>query len=115
LARVVCDKALQTADSNRLALDAAHAFLLALGLLRAYTAADSRQRGGLLDLRSSLEELALSNQRDEFRNLDLYRAARDTGLVLAVLAALRFFDRHFRRVAERYFIEILIADVRSLF
>ena len=114
LARVVRDKPLQAADRHRLALDAAHALLLALGLLRAYTAADSRQRGGLLDLGRCFEELALGNQRDELRDLDLHRAARDAGLVLAVQAALRFFDRHFRRVAERDFVKVLVAHVRRL-
>ena len=58
--------------------------LLALGLLRANTAADSRQRGGFLDLGRGFEELALSHERDELGDFNLHRAAGDTGLVLAV-------------------------------
>ena len=113
-ARVVGYKALQTADGNGLTLDAADTVALALALLRAYTAADSGQSGGLLDLGSRLEELALGNQSDKLRNLNLYRAAGHAGLVLAVQAALCFLDRHFSGVAERYLFEIFIADVRRL-
>ena len=113
-ARVVGNEALQTADGYRLALDAAHAVTLALALLRAYTAADSRQCGGLLDLGSRFEKLALGNKSDKFRTLDLYRAAGHAGLVLAVQAALCFLDRHFSGVAERYLFKVLIADVRRL-
>ena len=113
-ARVVGYKALQTADCYSLALDAAYAVALALAFLRADTAADSGQSGGLLDLGSRLEELALSNQSDELRNLNLYRTAGHAGLVLAVQAALCFLDRHFSGVAERYLFKVLIADVRCL-
>ena len=113
-ARVVGNKALQTADGYRLALDAADTVTLALALLRADTAADSRQCGGFLDLRSRFEELALSDQRDELRDLDLYRTAGHAGLVLAVQAALCFLDRHFGGVAKRYLFKVLIADVRRL-
>ena len=113
-ARIVGNKTLQTADCYSLALDAAYAVALALALLRADTAADSGQCGGFLDLGSRLEELALGNQSDELRDLNLYRAAGHAGLVLAVQAALRFLDRHFSGVAERYLFKILIADVRRL-
>ena len=113
-ARIVRNETLQTADGYRLALDAADTVTLALALLRAYTAADSRQCGGLLDLGSRLEELALGNQSDELRNLNLYRTAGHAGLVLAVQAALCFLDRHFSGVAERYLFKVLIADVRRL-
>ena len=113
-ARIVGYKALQTADGYSLALDAADTVALALALLRADTAADSGQSGGLLDLRSRLEELALGNQSDKLRNLNLYRAAGHAGLVLAVQAALCFLDRHFSGVAERYLFKVLIADVRRL-
>ena len=114
LAGIVCNEALQTADGNGLTLDAAYAVALALALLRAYTAADSGQCGGLLDLGSRFEELALSDQRDELRNLNLYRAAGHAGLVFAVQAALCFLDRHFSGIAERYLFKVLIADVRCL-
>ena len=113
-ARIVGYKALQTADCYSLALDAADTVALALALLRADTTADSGQCGGLLDLGSRLEELALGNQSDELRNLNLYRAAGHAGLVLAVQAALCFLDRHFSGVAERYLFKVLIADVRCL-
>ena len=113
-ARVVGNEALQTADGNGLALDAADTVALALALLRAYTAADSGQRGGLLDLGSRFEELALGNQSDKLRNLNLYRAAGHAGLVLAVQAALCFLDRHFSGIAERYLFKVFIADVRRL-
>ena len=113
-ARVVGNEALQTADGYRLALDAAHAVALALALLRADTTADSGQCGGLLDLGSRLEELALGNQSDELRNLNLYRTAGHAGLVFAVQAALCFLDRHFGGVAKRYLFKVLIADVRRL-
>ena len=111
---VVGNKALQTADRDRLALDAAHALAFTLALLRADTAADGGQGGGLLDLGGGLEELALSDERDELRDLDADRAARYAGLVLAVQAALCLFERHFGGVAQRDFLKVLVADVGVL-
>ena len=114
LARIIRDKALQAADRDRLTLNAAYAFLLALCFLRAHAAADSGQRRGFLDFGRSFEEFALGDKRDKFRDLYLHWTARDTGLMLAVQATLRFLDRHFRCVAECDLIKVLVADVGVL-
>ena len=62
--RVVRREALEAADADRLALDAAHAALLALRLLRAYAAADRGQAVGLPDLVVGFGVLALGDQCD---------------------------------------------------
>ena len=80
----VGDKALEAADADGLALDAAHALRFALRLLRADAAADGGQGGGLMnDLIGALIVL-FGDLLDEFGDLDLHRAAGDAGMVLAV-------------------------------
>ena len=113
--RVVCDKALQTADADCLALDGADALALTLAFLRADTTADSGQCGGFLDLGSSLEEFTLCDQSDKLRNLYADRAAGNAGLVLTVEAAGCLLDCHFSGIAGCNFLEVLIADVGVLF
>lgn len=44
-------------------------------------------------------KIAFGNFRDKVRNMNIDRAAADAGLVLAVEAALGFFDCRFRRIA----------------
>ena len=68
---VVGDKALETADTDALALDAANALTLALLLLRANTAADSRQGVGGGDDLICCVKVALCDLGDEFG--DAYR------------------------------------------
>jgi len=69
-ARVVGNKALQTADGYRLALDAAHAVTLTLALLRAHTAADRRKCGGFCDYLCGFLVVAFLNLFDKARNVD---------------------------------------------
>ena len=114
LAVPVGDKALETADGDRLALDAADALGLALRFLRADTAGQSRQRvGGGNDLICG-GKIALRDLCDKVRDLDVDRAAADAERLLAVQAALCLFHGHFRRVAEGNFLKIMITDVRIL-
>ena len=69
---VVGAEALQAANGHALALDAPHAFALALVFLGADTAADGGQCGSLRDLLVPFFKLALSHQGDELG--DLYRS-----------------------------------------
>ena len=102
----VSRKALQTADGNRLALDAAHALGFTLGLLRTYTAADCRQRTGLLDGSAGVGEFVLGDQLDKFRDLHVDWAAADAGHMFAVEAALCFLYRHLFGVSVRNFLKV---------
>ena len=114
LAIPVGDKALQPADGDRLALHAAHALALTLGLLRADTAGQGGQsiRGG--DDLVSAEKIALGDLGDELRNADVDGAALDALRILAVQAAACFLHGHLLGVAKGDLFEILIADVRCL-
>ena len=81
---ILVHKALEAADADGLALDAAHALRFALRLLRADAAADGGQGRGLMnDLIGALIVL-FGDLLDEFGDLDLHRAAGDAGMVLAV-------------------------------
>ena len=75
---------LQPADGDRLALDAAHALLLALRFLRAYPAAHGGQGAGLLDDVVCLFKLPFRHFGDEFGDMDADGAAAHAGLVFAV-------------------------------
>ena len=110
----VGNESLKTADSYRLALDAAYALALALGLLGTYASADSRQGAGLVDNLISALKIALLNLCDEFRNVDGNRAAALAGLLGAVQAAVCLVDSLLLGVAKSYFLEVLVADVRVL-
>ena len=75
----VRNKALQTADADGFALDAADALALALMLLRADTAADGGQRTGLGNHVIGGLKIALGDVLDEAGNIDLNRAAAAGG------------------------------------
>ena len=110
----VGNKALQTSDGDRLALDAADAFALALALLGADTAGEGgKSVGGGDDLIGRLE-IALSDLGDEFGDTDIDGAAADAQGLFAVQAALCLVDGHFLSVAERNFLKILIAYIGLL-
>ena len=64
----VGDKALETANADGLALDAADALAFALVLLRADTAADGGQRAGLSDHMVSSLKITLGHMLDEAGN-----------------------------------------------
>ena len=87
LARPVGHEALELADRDALALDAQDAAAFALGLLRAHTAANGRQRAVLGDDRRGAGEIAVLDLRDEFGNLDAYGAGAHAAGVLAMQAA----------------------------
>ena len=112
---IVSSKALQTANANRFALDAADTLALALALLRAYTTTDSRKGAGLLDLCVCFQELAFLNQGDELRNLYIYRTAANTRLIFTVQAAGCFVHCGSLVITEGNFQEVLISYVRILF
>ena len=114
LAVPVGDKALQTANADGLALDAAHALTLALLLLRADTAADGGQGAVLKDLVVSALEVLLTDAGDELRDLDIDRAAGHAGRARAIQAAVGLIDRHLDGVAKRDFFKVFVADVRIL-
>ena len=108
---IVGDKPFQTADGDRLALDAADAFPFALGLLRADTSADSRQGRGLADDLVCTLKVTCRNLGNKFRDMDIDRAAGDTGFILTVEASLRFVQRHLFGIAEGYLLEVFVADI----
>jgi len=110
----VSNKALQTADADGLALDAAHALTLALMLLRADTAANGGQRAGLRDHMVSSFEITLGYMLDEAGNIDLNRAAAAAGVVLALQAALGLVNGHLLGIAEGDLFKVFIADIRLL-
>ena len=110
----VGDEALQTADGDRLALDAADALALALALLGADTAGDGGQRvGGAQDLVSA-GQIALADLGDEIRNGDVDGTSADAGSVLAVQAALGLFLSLLQGIALSDLEEVLVADVGLL-
>ena len=114
LAVPVGHEALQTADADRLILDAAGAFALALALLRADAAADGGQGGGAVDDLIGGLEVALGHMADELGDVDTDGAAGLAGLILAVDAALGLVHGHFGGVAQSHFLKILVADVGVL-
>ena len=96
-------------------LDAAHALLFALGLLRADPAADRGQRAvaGYDGRRPG--HIALPQGVDEFGNPHPHGAGRHTAGVLAVQAARRFEGRFFRIVAVADLLEVGRTACRVLF
>ena len=107
---VVGDKALEAADADALALNAANALTLALFLLRTNTAADSRQGVGGGDDLISCVKVALCDLGDELG--DAYRngAAGAAGHVVAVEAALCLVHCHLGSVAESDLVKVAGAD-----
>ena len=71
----VRDEAFQSADRNRFALLAVHAFALALIFLRADTSADCRQGAVLSDNLVSCFKISLCHLLDEQRNLNIDRTS----------------------------------------
>ena len=98
----VGDKALQSADADRVALDAAHADLFALVLLRTYPAADSRQIACIGNDVISSVVVALDDLLNKIGDLNVYRTAAHAGTVLAVEAARRLLLCHLLGVALRH-------------
>ena len=110
----VCYKTLQTADSNRIALDTAHALALALALLRAYTTAYRRKRAGLRDYLIGSLKIFLFDLTDKVRDLDRYRTPLDTGHIFTIQAPLRLIQSNLFGISQRYLQEILIPNIRIL-
>ena len=110
----VGNKTLQTADADRFALNAAHALAFALRLLRADTAADSRQGRGLRNNLIRALKVVLGDLFDEFRNMNIDRAAGNARHVLTIQAALCFVQRHFFGIAQCDLFKVLVANVRVL-
>ena len=114
LAVPVGHKALQTANSHRLVLDAAGALALALALLRADTTTDGRQGRGAVDHLIGGLKVALGHMGDELRDIDAHGAAGLAGLVLAADAALGLVHSHLGGVAQSNFLKVFVADVGVL-
>ena len=105
---------LQAADAHALVLDAPDALALALGLLGADPAAHGGQGAvGGDDLIGGLE-VALRHLGNELRNMDLHRAATDTGHILAVEASSCLIHGLLLGVAQGHLVEIPGADYRVL-
>ena len=121
LKRIVRNEPLQLSDGNRVALDAADTFALALGFLRTDTSADRRQRGRLADHLVSLLDISFLHLGDKSRNVDGNRTAGDALCILTVNAACGLFHSLFFIVAVanllevcRSFFRVLLSDRHSL-
>ena len=111
----VGDKALETADADAFALDAADALRLALLFLGADTAADGGQRvRGGHDLVGGLK-IALADLLEEARDLDGHGAAFAAGRILAVEAAGGFLFGGFGVIAEGNLVKVAGTDNGILF
>ena len=107
---IVGDKALEAADADRFALDAAHTLTLALLFLRADTAADGGQGvGGGYDLICCVK-VALCDLGYEFGYAYRNRAAGAAGHVVAVEAALCLVHCHLGSVAESDLVKVAGAN-----
>ena len=80
----VGNKTLKFTDGNSLALDAADALAFTLALLRAHTAADSRECGRFSDHLCSLSIVSFFYFFYKCRNIDLDRASLNASRVFAV-------------------------------
>ena len=80
----VCHKTLQTANADRLVLNAAHALAFALRFLRAHTAANGRKRTGSAQNFKRTLHIFLGYLTDKSRNINSDGAAVLAGLMLAV-------------------------------
>ncbi len=98
---VIRHEALEPADADRLALDAAHAKLLTLLFLRAYPPAYSGHQVGFVDLFGGADKVALFDEGNKIRYRNAHRAAFHARSMLAVQAAVRLVYRVFARVAKR--------------
>ena len=90
----VSHKALQAANADGFALDAAHALALALVLLRADAAADSGKHGVLADGIEGTAEVLRADLLDKAGDVDVDGAALNAERLLAVEAALGLGQRH---------------------
>ena len=115
LAGPVGDETLQLAYSDRLALDSENAASLALGLLRAYAAANSGKGRITGDDFGSAAYILLRQLRYEIGNLEIHGAGGHTARILAMQAAGGFKKRLLLAVAVAHFIEIGRADLGVLF
>ncbi len=110
---VVADEALKAADADCFKLAALvadeNALRLALGLLRAYAAADRGEDARLVDRLQRAIDVAHQHLADEGGNIDADRAAGDAGRLGALNAALRLAQRVGDRIAEVHFLEVLCA------
>ena len=108
--RPVGDKAFEVADGHRLALDAAHAFGLALDFLRAHAAGDARQGVVAQQASGGAREVALARTKvDKARDVHADRAAGHALGILALDAALRLEQREVFGEAEVDLAEIVRA------
>ena len=111
---VVRAEALEAADAHRVALYAAHAFGLALRLLRADAAADGGQVVGQADDVVGLVELALLDVGDELGDVHAHRAAGHARRVFAADAARGLLAGHGLVVALRDLLEVAAARLGRL-
>lgn len=97
---IVGDKAFQTANSHRLALDAQDALAFTLVFLRAHTAAHGGKAVGALQDTVGFRYVTLDDLSDEFGNTDFNRTPLTAARIFALEATAGFKLRLFQRVAE---------------
>ena len=104
---IVGDKAFQTANSHRLALDAQDALAFTLVFLRAHTAAHGGKAVGALQDTVGFRYVTLDDLSDEFGNTDFNRTPLTAARIFALEATAGFKLRLFQRVAECDFLEVV--------
>ena len=110
----VGNKAFKSADCNRFKFDSERAVLFALRFLRTDSAADGGEGGGVGNDSVSGFVIALFDLCNKVRNVNVYRAAADAGLIFAVKAAVCFLPRNLGGITEGNFLKILFPDYRFL-
>ena len=111
----VCNKTLQLTDRNRLTLDAADTFSLALTFLRTYTSTYCRKCAGFADHLISCFHISFFYFMDKCRNINGNRAALYTFCIFTVNAACCFFHCFFFVISKTNFFKVLCTNFRSLF
>ena len=110
----ISHKTLQSANPDRLSLDAASALTLALRFLRTNSAADSRQRRGTRDYLIGLFKLPFCNACDKIWNIDSNGTAIYARLVFTIQTALCLIDGSRFIIAKRNFLKVFIPNKRLL-
>ena len=107
-------KTLQTANGYRLTLDATDTLALALSLLGAYPAANSRQGAGTVDDLIGALVILLTDFSDKTRDIDGYGTLSHTGFIFTIQAAGSFIQSLLFGIAEGHLIEVMVADLGVL-
>ena len=111
---IVRDEPFQSADTYRLAFDAANTMFFTLSFLRADSAAHRGERRGFCDYFVCALVILFANLGDKFRNTDHNGATVYARFVFAVKASFRFRKSLFFGISQSDFFEVFISFFRAL-